>query len=216
MGSLLKSTFNTRAILPDSLLFVRSDVPWQLSDEETRWLLAQNITTIMDLRTPEERLRKPCPLAKDSRFRCYEMPVTGGSEIPPSVKDVSGSYIRMVDTQMEKIIDLIWNAPSNVLYFCNAGKDRTGVVCAILLGLCGVAENDIVYDYMMTKTYNKERFELIHKNFPEIDMRIVIPSERYMTGFIDQLKSKYGSFREYLIAIGVTADEIESILAKLL
>lgn len=39
----------------------------------------------------------------------------------------------MLDSQMYRIIDLICNAKSNVLYFCNAGKDRTGVVSAILL-----------------------------------------------------------------------------------
>ena len=34
MGSLLKSTDNTRAILPDSLRFLRSDVPWRISEEK--------------------------------------------------------------------------------------------------------------------------------------------------------------------------------------
>lgn len=185
MGSLLKSTFNTRAILPDSLRFVRSDVPWQLSDEETRWLLAQNITTIVDLRTPEERLRKPCPLAKDSRFRCYEMPVTGGSEIPPSVKDVSGSYIRMVDAQMEKIIDLIWNAPSNVLYFCNAGKDRTGVVSAILLCKAGMSREYIIRDYLESRDNLKSVLDSFARQFPEIDRAVITPHLRYIQEFLD-------------------------------
>ena len=191
MGSLLKSTFNTRAILPDSLRFVRSDVPWQLSDEETRWLLAQNITTIMDLRTPEERLRKPCPLAKDSRFRCYEMPVTGGNEIPSSVNDVSGSYIRMVDTQMEKIIDLIWNAPSNVLYFCNAGKDRTGVVSAILLCRAGMRREYIVRDYLESGNNLKSLLDSFARQFPEIDSAVITPQSRYILEFLDWYLSAF-------------------------
>lgn len=185
MGSLLKSTRNTRAILPDSLRFVRSDVPWRLADEEIRWLLTQNITTIVDLRTPEERLLKPCPLANDTRFRCYEMPVTGGGGIPSSVEDVSGSYIRMVDAQMEKIIGLIWNAPTNVLYFCNAGKDRTGVVSAILLCKAGMSREYIIRDYLESGDNLKSVLDSFARQSPEIDRAVITPQLRYILEFLD-------------------------------
>lgn len=66
------------------------------------------------------------------------MPVTGGATIPKSVDDVSKSYINMVDTQLKETVDFIMNANSNVLYFCNAGKDRTGIVSAILLWKAGM------------------------------------------------------------------------------
>ena len=49
-----------------------------------------------------------------------------------------------------------------------------------------------------------------------IDMNIVIPGERYMEEFLHLLKAKYGSFRQYLLAIGVTSDEIDGIKEKLL
>lgn len=65
------------------------------------------------------------------------MPVTDGSAIPKSVNEVSKSYIKMVDEQLCEIVDFIMNVNSNVLYFCNAGKDRTGVISAILLMKAG-------------------------------------------------------------------------------
>ena len=40
--SLLEGTLNTRNILPDSLRYIRSDVPNNLSDEEVDWLIANN------------------------------------------------------------------------------------------------------------------------------------------------------------------------------
>ena len=79
-----------------------------------------------------------------------------------------------------------------------------------------VFQADIIRDYMLTKTYNRERFELIHHNFPEIDMNIVIPSERYMKEFLKMLIAKYGSFRDYLTAIGIKKEEIDNIAVKLL
>ena len=84
------------------------------------------------------------------------------------------------------------------------------------MGVCGVPDVEIIADYMYTKAYGTERFALIHKNFPEIDMRIVIPRERYMAEFLARLRGKYGEFSGYLAAIGVTSEEKNAIVAKLL
>ena len=43
---------------------------------------------------------------------------------------------------------------------------------------------------MITKICNKERFELLHKNFPEVDMNIVIPREDYMKDILKSMNIK--------------------------
>ena len=50
MGSLLKSTRNTRALPTGTLRYIRSDYPGNLSDEEVSWLRKNGVTTIIDLR----------------------------------------------------------------------------------------------------------------------------------------------------------------------
>jgi hypothetical protein len=117
--SILNSTLNTRAILSGSLRYVRSDVPDKLTEQEIEWLLRENITTIVDLRTEDEREKRKCPLAEDNHFRYLCMPVTGGNVVPESVDEVSKSYIAMADEQMRVIITAICGAETNVLYFCN-------------------------------------------------------------------------------------------------
>ena len=117
---------------------------------------------------------------------------------------------------MADVFRAIAMAPDGVMINCTAGKDRTGVVSAILLGVCDVPDVEIIADYMYTKAYSTERFALIHKNFPEIDMRIVIPRERYMAEFLARLRGKYGDFSGYLAEIGVTLEEKNAIVAKLL
>ncbi len=184
MSSLLGSTRNTRAILPDSLRFIRSDVPSQITQEEIEWLVKNQITTIVDLRTDEERLQKECPLIHNSRFQYYCMPVTGGNVVPQTTDDVSESYIHMVDAQMDQIIDVIWNAPSNVLYFCNAGKDRTGVVSAILLKKMGLDMDFIVADYMESKHNLEEMLVSYAKENTNVDIEIITPHERYIREFL--------------------------------
>lgn len=187
MGSLLTSTKNTRSILPDSLRFVRSDVPNCITEQEIQWLIEHHIVTIVDLRQDEERIKKKCPLIDDGRFQYFCMPVTGGDIIPKTVDEVSKSYISMVDSQMNKVINTIMSADANVLFFCNAGKDRTGVVSAILLHKLGMDRKYIIDDYMESEENLKDMLKMYAEKFPEVDIDIITPHVRYMEEFLEWL-----------------------------
>lgn len=71
MSSLLKSTRNTRALPTGTMQYIRSDAPINLTDEEIQWLLDNNITTVIDLRSEEEVCEKPCQLAAKEGFQYY-------------------------------------------------------------------------------------------------------------------------------------------------
>ncbi len=191
----LKTTLNTRYILTDSLRYIRSDVPNNLTDEEIDWLLTNNICTIVDLREDEERDHKKCRLIDDNRFSYHCMPVTGANKIPDSVDEVSKSYINMVDDNMAQIIDIIINANTNVMYFCNAGKDRTGVVSAIILHTLGKNDDYIVEDYMKTKDNLTDALEGFARQCPDVDINIITPNERYMREFLHWLKYEYDNMQ---------------------
>lgn len=180
-----KNTLNTRSILKDNFKYIRSDVPTIISDGEKEWLLENKITTIIDLRTEEERERKECPLLKDERFAYYCMPVAGGNAIPDSVDDVSKSYIEMVDVQLLRIVDFMMNVDSNVLYFCNAGKDRTGVISAMLLWKEGMGLEYIIEDYMKSKDNLKKMLETYAEENQDVDINVITPHERYIREFLE-------------------------------
>lgn len=126
MGSLLKSTLNTRCIIKDDDRYIRSDVPHLLTEEEIDRLFSKNIRTLIDLRTPEEQIRKPCSLKDRTEFRYISLPVTGGNAVPSSPDAVALFYLKMYDGQMKNILKTILEAETGVMYFCSAGKDRTG------------------------------------------------------------------------------------------
>ena len=149
---IFRSTKNTRPVLRDSLQYIRSDVPTEVSESEKEWLLAHGIRAVIDLRTEKERQNKPCPLADDARFSYTAVPLAGGDAVPQSPADVPSSYIGMVDEIFEELIEFLLTARTGVLYFCNAGKDRTGVVSAALLHRLGRPLSYIVGDYMLSKT----------------------------------------------------------------
>ena len=190
MGSLLQSTLNTRALPTGGMRYVRSDFPGKLSDEEVRWLRENNITTIVDLREESEFTGRPCRLETEKGFNYYHLPVTGGGGAPSTPEAVADSYICMIDAQMKKIIDVIMNADSNVMYFCNAGKDRTGVVSAIILKELGYSDQVIIDDYMETKDNLKEFLIAFVGDHPEVDINVIIPKEENIRKVLEYINEK--------------------------
>lgn len=177
MSSLLKSTLNTRALPIDGLRYIRSDAPLRLTDEEIRWLKERHITTLVDLRSEEEVVRKPCPLQRMEGFTYYHLPVTGGGDAPKTREHLHEVYQGMLDAQMDFILQTILGAASNVMYFCTAGKDRTGVVSALLLRKLGASEELIVADYMQSKENLLGMLTAYVQEHPEVDLNVVIPQE---------------------------------------
>lgn len=185
MVNIFEKTLNTRPIFENSLKFIRSDVPAEITEGEIQWLLTNNIVTIVDLRTDEERAKKECPLIKDGRFSYHCFALTGGDNIPPTVDDVPKSYIGMVDSQFDNLIEFLSNTESNVLYFCNAGKDRTGVLSAALLYKSGAELEYIVEDYLKTKNNLEKLLNDFANNNSEIDINIITPCRRYIEEFLE-------------------------------
>lgn len=187
MSSLLQSTKNTRALPTGTMRYIRSDVPENLTRQEIQWLLERNITTVIDLRTNEEIFSQPCCLKKMEGFRYIHLPVTGGGDTPESLEHLHTIYRQMIDGQMKKIIDTIMNAESSVMYFCTAGKDRTGVVSAILLKRLGFSDEVIIDDYMKSKDNLMDMLTEYAEIHPEVDIEVIIPHRENMVRFLKQI-----------------------------
>ena len=178
MGTLLQSTLNTRALPTGNLRYIRSDYPGKLTDQEVKWLLQNDITTVVDLREEKEYIAKPCRLEDEEGFVYYHLPVTGGGDTPNSPDAVAETYLAMMDEHMDKIIHTIMNADSNVLYFCSAGKDRTGVVSAIILKNLGISDQKIIDDYMETKDNLMGFLTSYVAAHPEVNLNTIVPNEK--------------------------------------
>ena len=78
------------------------------------------------------------------------------------------------------------NADSNVLYFCHAGKDRTGVVSAVILKKLGFDDRTIINDYMETKDNLKDVLTKYAEEHPEVDINTIIPREENIVKVLQQ------------------------------
>lgn len=225
MKSLLKTTQNTRDLggypttagtLTKAESILRSDVQNYPCDEDFAYLKSKGITTIIDMRGQKDVDRKPNGFADKADFTYYNFQIDEGSGVPENVEAVPHSYMNIAKAKaMPEVFKCIANAKSGVMVNCTAGKDRTGVVSAILLLHAGVSDKDIIENYVLTKEYGKERLELVHKNFPEIDMNIVTPCEWFMEEYLRLFREEYGDTTQYFKEIGLDAEETRLVREKL-
>jgi protein-tyrosine phosphatase len=128
-------------------------------------------------------------------------------------------YGRRIVDALEIIAD-----PENhpLVFHCNAGKDRSGILAAIVLGVLGVPDEDIIIDYTLTAPYMKEfinrwnndpRTAEVHKNLPEYQLKA---SPESMALFLSTLNKEYGSVRGYVMAQGAEASLIHRLEKALL
>ncbi len=224
--SLLKTTQNTRDLggyrtcegtLTRYESILRSDVQNYPNEEDFECLISRDITTIIDMRGQKDVERKPSGFAGRNDFIYCNFRITEGSGIPESVEAVPISYMEIAKAKaMPEVFKCIANAKTGVMFNCTAGKDRTGVVAALLLLHADVGDKDIIENYVLTKEYGKERLELVHKNFPEVDMDIVTPCEMFMEEFLILFREEYGDASMYFRSIGLSEGEIEALRDKLL
>ena len=187
MSSLLSSTANTRTVLPGNDRLLRSDAPLSPTAADIAFLLSRGVTTLIDLRSDAEVAAKPCPLAQDSRLNYLHVPVTGGNAMPDSPADVPLSYLRMMDAQMARILEVIRNT-EGVMYFCTAGKDRTGVVSALIQQEHGLSPETIAVEYALSGDNLQAMFTAFRARHPEINEDIYTPKKEYMLQFLCMIK----------------------------
>lgn len=223
--SLLETTLNTRELggylaesgtLTREKVLIRSDVPTSPSEKDFKFLLDNGITTIIDLRGANDVERKPNGFANKEGFSYFNFQIDEGSGIPESVDEVPHSYMRIAAAKViGEVFSCIANSDTGVMFNCTAGKDRTGVISAILLLHSGVSDKNIIENYVLTKEYSREMLESVRINCPEIDIRIVTPCEMYMEEFLRMFREKYVNTDGYFEAIGLSSEEIDKLRHKL-
>ncbi len=109
------------------------------------------------------------------------------------------------DRRLMEALGIIADPANHPLVFhCNAGKDRSGILAAVILGVLGVADDDIVEDYMLTAPYMEQFLSRWDNASGTADISRPLPdyitmaSPESMVWFLSALKQEYGSIRGYL------------------
>jgi protein tyrosine/serine phosphatase len=103
------------------------------------------------------------------------------------------------------------------VFHCAAGKDRTGLLAAILLGAFGASDDDIIDDYALTSRHLDPIIERMRSTpgYAEIvgDLPADIFSSRpeAMARTLEGVRALWGSMRDYLTSIGLEEAEIAAL-----
>lgn len=214
---MLFSTFNTRPLAlnnySETNLVYRSDKLDKISDIDIATLLNKKVTDIIDLR--RYKSERKLVLLDDSRFLYHFVPLEITSWEAVSPNDVMKIYDNLPTEYMDyvaqyekiyQILSIILCARGKTIIMCSQGKDRTGVIIAIILLLLNVENKVIIEDYI----YSTESFKLHNKEcFLEAKAEI-------MQSFLDEFMEKYHSILIYLRIIGFEETEIKCLKDKLL
>ena len=103
-----------------------------------------------------------------------------------------------------------------VAFYCTAGKDRTGMLAAIILSLCGAEPEDIVEDYMLSANVYAEMNDhqamvgaLSQRNLDPATFLSAPP--QVMRDTLNAIEDSYGGVEEYCTWIGFGPDKQEKL-----
>lgn len=128
---------------------------------------------------------------------------------------IGSTYRGLIDNfpKIKEIMEVFAKTDGITLFHCQEGKDRTGIIAMILMGIANVGRSDIIADYEVSSAYlgYVERYE---ESEPYSVFRITNPY--YMREAYEYIERKYGTFEDYLAYAKVDKETIEIIRNKLL
>lgn len=197
---------------------IRSNLPNKINEEDLKSLEKMGINKVIDLRSKEEIEKKKSVFENNECFKLFHYKVNGGGDIPESCEAVPISYMNMLEGKetIYNIFKLLADDNGGILYFCNAGKDRTGVITALILMTLGVSKKDIIEDYALSSVYLEDFLNKVENEENRNIKDIITPKKEYMEKFLDYFESKYENINNYLNEIGITNDEINKIKSEYL
>jgi protein-tyrosine phosphatase len=208
----------------------RSDALHLLSAADVAQLCdTLGIRDVIDLRSTAEVESDGRGLLATRAVRFHHVPLYDGNTAArgarPEAYTLADRYFLLAEFAkgpIARVLTTLAEATSPVVYHCAAGKDRTGVISAILLALLGVRDEIIVSDYAATQDNIEAIIDRLMAAEGYQTMLSALPPDTLhaqpetMVAFLERVRSEYGSMRAYARSAGVTNEAVHQLEARLL
>lgn len=206
---------------------LRGEALHYLTNASVAKLLESNLALVIDLRGPHETSETPHPFRDHLAVAYSNIPLFDAlSPIAPSKTgfDMAARYRDALDNcgpQLTAVLRAIIAArPGVVLFHCTAGKDRTGIIAALLLVLAGVSRADVATDYALTAAAEGLIDQLRARALtagaaPDHIERVLASDESTMLTLLDHLDTAHGGIDDYLATLGLTPAEVSQLIDRL-
>jgi len=213
---------------------VRADSIRQLTDEGWAAAVDYGVRTIVDLRMDVELEADPpaelpvdvvhVPIFQNDNEEAFaevEAAATSAPDYAAATREVYLVFLERFRDNVAGALAAVARAPEGaVVVHCMGGKDRTGLVTALLLRLAGVDNEQIAADYALSE----ERLQPRHAAWLEEAgteaereriRRIAATPAESMVGVLVELERRYGSVEAYLRAGGLTDEDLRLVRDRL-
>ena len=212
----------------------RADGLGRLTPDDLETLRPIALKTVVDLRRAHE-------IDERGRFPFESYPVVfhhlpvidttwdrelARSEDLPATQFLHRAYTAMLAEGAPRFADafrvLAGTDALPAVFNCAAGKDRTGLLAALVLGVLGVEAPDIVADYALTQATMERFIERVRAESNGASIIDSVPKVFFaaepaaMTLVLDDIERDHGSVREYVRGIGVEPDVLNRLETLLL
>ncbi|VXB06817.1 MULTISPECIES: tyrosine-protein phosphatase [Chryseobacterium] len=216
---------NDGRTLKEGMLY-RSGHLHQLRKKSLKTFQNLGIKEIIDLRNSKEISQKPDQLSDAFIYKNYsafedegdqlnqakKLVLKGkvkGSDADQRMLDFYKNYVKENPEIIKKIIHEILDSETPVLYHCTAGKDRTGIITALILTVLKFDRTTIYNDYILSNNYRKQlvqkRLHLannLHFLYPKMDLNVIEKlswvEKDYLETAFSEIDKKYGSIDIYI------------------
>ncbi len=208
-------------------ILLRSGSPSLASKEAYKQMKEFGVRTVIDLRSKAELEHYGNPF-NDGVTHFYNIPLFVGdpdSEDDPTMKflethPMGEFYVMMVQVLGHEIVDIlriiIKETDGYILFHCAHGKDRTGVVCAILYLLIGASVEDIVLNYKVSYEYAKHFLDPLIADRVDNMKHTLRSDAENMVILLNYFKEKYDlNIADYLRENGMKDEEIDLLKARI-
>jgi protein-tyrosine phosphatase len=207
-------------------------------DDDGRELLGEyGLRTSLDLREGDERNAAPDRLQRGVRL--VEIPLfsyAAPGAVAANSTEIDRSTIRSLEDTYRLLIrsrgpvlvavirELIQPGTLPAVVHCTAGKDRTGVVVALVLAAVGVPDDVIAADFSATGLFLGEEFRasmrarnVLPEEYDEERLsRLLTCEPTLILDVLEEIRAAFGGVQAYLCHHGLTAEELDILRSLLL
>ena len=208
----------------------RSDSLHGLTQDDLELLRQMDLGGVIDLRTSAEVERNGRGLLAEEPIRYLHASVLqeegGESAGAPTMDNPGERYLWYLDVGPHALVAALTMVADPegypLVFHCSAGKDRTGVLAAMVLDILEVRPEVIVEDYMLTATRldliraGLRRDPLYGEQIDQLPAARLLMQASAMEYFLTELHERHGGAMQWALAAGVTPRSLERMSTLLL
>lgn len=203
------------------------------------------LSTVIDLRTDREKNERPN--IKIPNVKYIDMPIFNNSfpgithenqeEFERDYREynvdlnklyrgiMTGEYLEKISEVIKTIIHM-QDKDYSVYFHCTEGKDRTGIIAAILLSILGADKKTIINDYLYTNKVNKKKankyywkIRIFKHNIEKAERikNIFLAKQEYIESAFSEIEENWGNMDNFILnGLNISNEEIKMFKDKIL